>query len=394
MNHRHLTSPVLVYNQAAFGAMLAHLGEQKLLALDTESDSLYSYHTKVCLIQITTLGDGADEMDVDPKHVVDYLVDPLRFNALEPLGELLADPAMEVIIHAAENDIALLQREFGFSFARLFDTQLAARILGWVRAGLAAILEEQFGVVSDKRMQRTDWGKRPLTPEQIAYAQMDTHYLPALRARQIKELHERGRWEEAQEAFAQLAALNYSERSVNERNFWQMKETRQVDHADMNVLQALWQWREREAERQDRPPFKIVRNQALVDLAQRKPTTQQALERLSALSSSEAKRYGAAILAAIRQGKQQPLPPLPEPSLRPEQLLDRLTLDRFDALRKWRAATAQARGVAPDIVLTNDILMEVAKRRPQTLDDIGRIEGIGPWKAKTYGPDLVRIVNR
>lgn len=385
---------MLVYNQAAFGEMLAHLGDQKLLALDTESDSLYSYHTKVCLIQITTLGEGADAADVDPNHVVDYLVDPLRFDALAPLGELMADPGMEVIIHAAENDIALLQREYDFTFANLFDTQLAARILGWQRAGLAAILEEQFGVVSDKRMQRTNWGKRPLTPEQIAYAQMDTHYLPALRARQIKELRERDRWEEAQEAFGQLAALDYSDRPVNDRDFWSMKETRRVDHADMNVLEALWVWREREAERQDRPPFKIVKNQTLVDVAQRKPASQQELERVPALSSSEAKRYGAAMLAAVREGKQQPLPALPEPSVRPEQLLDRVTLGRYDALRKWRAATAEARGVAPDIVLTNDILLEVAKRRPQTLDDLGRIDGIGPWKAKTYGPDLLRIVNR
>lgn len=385
---------MLVYNQAAFSEMLAQLGSRKLLALDTESDSLYSYHTKVCLIQISSLGEGVDEADTDPNHVVDYLVDPLRFDAFGPLGELMADPSMEVIIHAAENDIALLQREYGFSFANLFDTQLAARILGWQRAGLAAILEEQFGVVSDKRMQRTNWGKRPLTPEQIAYAQMDTHYLPALRSRQIQELRARDRWEEAQEGFAQLAALDYSDRPVNDRDFWSMKETRHVDHADMNVLKALWEWREQEAERQDRPPFKIVRNQILVDLAQRKPTSQQGLARVSALSSSEVKRYGNALLAAVREGKEQPLPPLPEPTVRPEQLLDRVTLGRFDALRKWRAATAQARGVAPDIVLTNDILLEVAKRLPQHVDDLVQIEGIGPWKAKTYGPDLLRIANR
>ena len=128
--------------------------------------------------------------------MVDYLVDPLRLNDLSALGNLFATPDVEVVMHAAENDMLLLQRNFGFTFHRVFDTQLAARILGWKQVGLAAILEAQFGIVSDKRMQRTNWGKRPLTPEQITYAQMDTRYL-LLRELLIDELKQRKRWEEA-----------------------------------------------------------------------------------------------------------------------------------------------------------------------------------------------------
>ena len=165
----------------------------------------------MCLIQITVAAEDAAALRKrdDVGAVVDYLVDPLRVTRLDALGKLFADPDHEVIIHAAENDILLFQREFDFSFANVFDTQLAARILGWERAGLAAILEEQFGVVSDKRMQRTNWGKRPLTPEQIVYAQMDTHYLFALRERLVQELRARDRWEEAQEAFAELVQARF-----------------------------------------------------------------------------------------------------------------------------------------------------------------------------------------
>jgi ribonuclease D len=148
------------------------------VALDTESDSLYRYYPKICLIQLSV---GARDDNSDPTGVVDYLVDPLRLDDLAALGEVLAAPGVEVIMHAAENDMLLLYRNFGFTFPKIFDTQLAARILGWKQVGLAAILEAQFGLVSDKRMQRTNWGKRPLTAEQIAYAQMDTHYLPILR---------------------------------------------------------------------------------------------------------------------------------------------------------------------------------------------------------------------
>ena len=132
-------------------------------------------------------------------------------------------------------------RSYGFTFARIFDTQLAARILGWKQVGLAAILEKNFGLVSDKRMQRTDWGKRPLTPQQIAYAVMDTHYLLPLRDQLVDELKASDRWEEAQDAFAMLAAADQSLRQTDERTFWGMRATRDVEREQHGVLEALWQ---------------------------------------------------------------------------------------------------------------------------------------------------------
>lgn len=390
MNLRPNSGPVLVYTDAAFADMLARLWERKLVALDTESDSLFSYYPKVCLIQISTYADA----QADPTMVTDYLLDPLRFNQVGDLDVLLAGPDCQVVMHAAENDILQLQREYGFTFNAIFDTQLAARILGWERAGLAAILEEKFGVVSDKRMQRTNWGKRPLTPEQIAYAQMDTHYLPALAALQTAELHARDRWEEAQEAFAQLAALDYHARPNHERSFWSMKETRSVPLERTGVLESLWLWREKEAQSQDRPPFKIMNNQVLVELAQTQPRTPAELQNVHGLGAVEARRYGPALLTAITEGRQRPLPELPEPTLRPEQLLDRQMLACYDALRGWRAKVAENRGVAPDIVFTNDVLLEIVKRLPRTPDDLLQIDAIGPWKARTYGPEVVRLLPR
>lgn len=387
MTINRFSNPNLVYTQASFVQMMEHLWTRKLVALDTESDSLFSYYPKICLIQISAYFDQENETEA----VTDYLVDPLRFTDLAPLGKLLADPAREVIMHAAENDIYLLQREFGFSFTHLFDTQLAARILGWPRAGLAAILEDQFGVVSNKKMQRTNWGKRPLTPEQIAYAQMDTHYLLSLRERQIKELHERDRWEEAQEAFLQLVQTDYRARVAAERTVWQMKEARTVPHAQSGVLESLWLWREQEAQKQDRPPFKIVNNPALINLALKQPTSMEQLTHIHELSPRDIQRYGGALLHAIREGKSRPLPSLPEPAQRLEQWLDKPTLDRYDSLRQWRSKAAVARGVAPEIVLTNDVLLEIAKRQPRTLEELQTIPSIGPWKAKTYGPDLLRL---
>lgn len=383
------SEPILVYTQRMLAQMLAHLSQQPIWALDTESNSLYSYYPKVCLIQISVPAvQGGD----DPLNVVDYLVDAVRITDLTGLGKVLANPAVETVMHAAENDMLLLHRSFGIHFGRVFDTQLAARILGWSQVGLAAILEERFGVVSDKRMQRTNWGKRPLTPQQIAYAQMDTHYLLALRTQLIAELQECERWEEAQDAFALLARNNYADRVVEERTFWQMKCARHLPPGNLATLEALWQWREDEARRQNRPPFKIMTDAELADLATDLPATRAALDSIASLGDRHRDRYGAEVLSVIDAARQRPQPE-PPVVLRPEQTLEKAALNRFDALRKWRSERASERGVAPDIVLNNATLLTIAQHRPASPQDLGQIADIGAWKLATYGPEILAILH-
>ena len=383
-----LHAPVLVNQPTIFDAMIDHLQGQSIISLDTESNSLYRYYPQVCLIQLSTF---ADKGNPDPFHVVDYLIDPLALANVAPLGELIGDPAVEIILHAAENDILILQRDFHFQFHTIFDTQLAARIMGWSRIGLAALLHEYFGVKSDKRMQRTDWGRRPLTEQQIHYAQMDTHYLLTLRAQMITALKEANRWEEAQEAFSMLRLLDYHEREQTPRTFWQMRNVRLVPKEALAVLEALWNWREEEAQRRDRPPFKIATDQALIALATAQPKEQQTLDTLPGLGPQQAKRYGAAILAAISDGQTNETPE--PPGNAHQESIDKSIQHRYDALRQWRTIVAKKRGVAPDIVFSNNILMTIAQRMPQTEAEILEIPEIGPWKAKTYGTALLAALH-
>lgn len=388
-------NPTLVYNRNTFLQMMTHLKRQSLLAVDTESDSLYRYYPRVCLIQITTYeapndtGHGVIGADAP---VLDYLVDPLRHDDLAGLGLVLADPTVEKVMHAAENDMLMLQRGFGFTVRNVFDTQLAARILGWKRLGLAAILEEQFGVVSDKRMQRTDWGKRPLTPQQIAYAQMDTHYLLSLRQRLADELKARNRWEEAQEAFAQLSAIRFDEREETERTFWQMRAARDLPADDLGVLASLWAWREQEAQRRNRPPFKILNDDVLVALTKNRPGDLQTLRTVRGLSAQQANSYGPALLRAITEGASKPAPTPTQPVSRPEQRLDPASVRRYDRLRNWRSKVAAERGVNTDVILTNETLVEIARREPKTEAALLAIPAIGPWKARTYGPAILEAI--
>ena len=129
-------NPTLIYTYAGLMGLIEELSHHSLIALDTESDSLYSYYPKVCLIQLTVF---ADPQNPDPDRVAHYLIDPLRLDSISKMGALFSSPAIQVVLHAAENDILTLQRDFQFQFTNLFDTQLAARILGWKGIGLAAI---------------------------------------------------------------------------------------------------------------------------------------------------------------------------------------------------------------------------------------------------------------
>lgn len=379
----------LVYSPKVLRRLVAYLRTQPRFALDTESNSLYSYYGKVCLIQVSchAINDhtGAPE-------ITDYLIDPLRLDTLDPLGELCADPTFEVVMHAADNDMLTLYRNHGFTFGRIFDTQLAARILGWKQVGLAALLEKHFGIVSNKRMQRTDWGKRPLTPEQIAYAQMDTHYLLQLREILVEELKAAGRWEEAQDAFTVLAALDSSMRVPEERTFWQMRAVRDVPREQHAVIEALWRWRENEARSADRPPFKVVNDAVLVDLAKRQPQTRTDLEEIPGFSSLQIRRYGAALMQAVQEGQAQPLPPLPNGDGRLEHLLDKVGQARYDALRRWRTETARKRTVDADIVLPNSILFTIAQQNPTTLDELTAMPELTTWKVKTYGQQILAVL--
>ncbi|MBE2240342.1 MAG: ribonuclease D [Caldilineaceae bacterium] len=379
----------LVYTSKALHQLTSYLRKLSRFALDTESDSLYSYYGKVCLMQISVYDDACTP---GAQKIVDYLVDPLRLEDLAPLGALFADPEVEVVMHAADNDMLMLYRSYGFTFAHIFDTQLAARILGWRQVGLAAILEKHFSMVSNKRMQRTDWGKRPLTPQQIAYAQMDTHYLLPLRDMLVEELKQQGRWEEAQDAFAALAASDPALRRAEERTFWQMKSIREAPREGYGVLEALWQWREEEARAADRPPFKVVNDSVLIDLTKHQPATKAELDAIQGLSDFQIRRYGDGLLHAIQLGRTRPLPPLPNGEGRPEHQLDKPTQSRYDALRRWRTETARTRGVDADVVFPNSTLLAIAQNNPATVDELAHLAEVTPWKLSAYSAQILDVL--
>lgn len=371
-----LSAPVLVDTPAAFTSMLDTLSSHPALAIDTESNSLYRYYYRVCLIQISIID-------------VDFLLDPLRLKNLEPLGKILANEAVQKVFHAAENDILMLKRDFGFDFANIFDTMLAARILGWPRVGLAALLLQQFGVALDKRAQLTDWGQRPLSPAQLSYARLDSHYLLPLRDLLVDALCTRERWREAQEAFDGLRRVTYVEKTFDPDGFWRMKGARDLMPDELAVLRELYLWRDEQARILDRPAFKVLGDETLIHLSQLQP---QCLHELP-LSSRQVDQYGKRLLDAIARGRYATPPTPPARPHNGNGRPDPHVQARFDRLRAWRAQRAAERMVDADIVLTNDALMTISRAAPTTIEALADVGVMGEWKLQEYGPELLRVLN-
>ncbi len=355
--------------------MVDALAASDTIAVDTESNSLHAYRERVCLLQFSTAS-------------ADYIVDPIALPDLSALAPLFADPAKEKIFHAAENDLLCLSRGFGFTFANIFDTMTAARTLGWPQVGLASILETQFGVVLNKKYQRADWGHRPLAAEMLDYARFDTHYLPALRQRLHDALVESGYWPEAREEFDRLARTRAEpSASADPLAFWRAKGSLDLPSSRAAVLQSLFQWREAQAERIDRPPFKVMSEASLVALARHAPTRVEDLARVGGLSPLQVQRHGRHLLRAIQTGLQAP--PLVRPPVEREPDDVR---ERYEKLHAWRKERARTRGVESDVIVPRGALRDMARRPPRTLDDLAQVADLGPWRRSVYGEELIALL--
>ena len=356
--------------------MLRRLASEPRIAVDTESNSLYAYRERVCLLQVSIPG-------------ADFLVDPLASLELSEMRSIFANPSIEKVLHASEYDVICLRRDFGFQLANLFDTMWAARILGWPRVGLADILRERFGATLDKRWQRYNWGKRPLPADALSYARLDTHYLLRLRDMQMKELEKLDRFEEAQEVFSDLARSEAAPRDEADagNSFWRVKGAYDLEPAGRAVLRELYLYREGEARRLDRPPFKVVGDRTLVALAESRPTRLEHLRQAPGMTEAQIERHGHRVLHAVARGKQARPPQAP-----PRGWLDPAVADRYERLREWRKGVAASRGVDTDVVIGNAALMTLARRNPHDLTALEGIDGLGPWRRRTYGEAILEVL--
>jgi ribonuclease D len=357
--------------------VVAQLKREPLIAVDTESNSLYAYRERVCLIQISTRS-------------ADYIIDPLEKLDVSLLAPLMDNPRIEKVFHAAEYDLMTMKRDFGFTFRNLFDTMIAARICGHKGIGLGALLAEIAGIDVDKSHQRDNWGKRPLPEDSLHYAQMDTHYLPQLRDFFHRRLTELNRWEESKESFADLVNVPASTNGFDPEGYWRIAIPNHLTRRQIAILRELYLLREALARERDVPTFKVFSDKMLTAIAVAAPTTLDDLKAVFGVAESQANRYGAALLSAVERGIEAKVPQRPTQ----EPPADPVIVERYTALREWRKARAAQRGVESDVIISKDALWTVAETAPKTLDEMREIPGIGPWRLQQYGDEILAVIKR
>ena len=368
-----ISSPIWIDDTSNLKQLVDDLSSQPRIAVDTESNSLHAYREQVCLIQFST-----DKRD--------YLVDPLALEDLSLLAPIFADPRIEKIFHAAEYDLICLSRDFGFEFKNLFDTMQAARILGYKYVGLDNILAEKFSVKVDKRHQKANWGARPLKPEQLEYASKDTQYLIPLRDMLEKELREIGRWELAQDDFLLAQSVDVPKEKMNGSSWKRFSSRKNITPRELTILSELTRCRDEIAEKLDRPPFKVIANNTLLDIAKNIPEKDVDLAGIG-LSQKQIRLWGDEILSAAQRGLDAPLVKVERPK-RPKDAVVR----RIEKLKNWRKEKAEEMKVESDIILPKKYLGLLSEHPPGSLAELKSSMSESPNRFDKFGDQIYSLI--
>jgi ribonuclease D len=368
-----------------------HLATLPAFGIDTESDSSYAYQEKVCLLQISDLER-------------DYIIDPLLVKDLSALEAVLADPDVVKVLHGGDYDVVSLDRDFGFRTRGLFDTLLAAQLLGLDRIGLADLIGRYFGIDIDKAFQRHNWALRPLLDDHIEYARGDTHYLLALREILLRELRRKDRVRHHREECRFLERRRWHGRGSDPFAWLDLKGASDLDELGLKCLRALWTYREEEARRMDRPVYKVIPDDVLVELASVRPRTERELDGVVNPKSAMRRRHGRAFLTKIGQGLEEkgPLPRRPEKAEEPRARLPwRIRLrgraaDRvFADLKNWRnEVVSRDPTLSSFSVASNGTLRSIAQMRPRTLEELKLVPEVRRWQVRDFGDEILARLNR
>jgi ribonuclease D len=361
---------VYVRDGAVLATLVQRIDSAKRIAVDTEADSLHNYFEKVCLIQLSI--DGAD-----------YLVDPLA--GVELRGFLEALAAKPLIFHAGDYDLRILRASTGFRpSGEIFDTMIAAQLLGIEQIGLAALLERCFAVTIGKEGQKSDWSLRPLSEKQLRYAVNDTRYLEALAERMASELAAKGRlgWHsESCRAMVQASGRN-NPRDPEET--WRLKGAGRMTRRQLAYLRELWRWRDQHARRANRPPFKIFGNQQIFELLQwAESHPNEPLDKGPKMPRNIHSSLLTTLVEAIARAAAMPAADWPE--LKKHErgaAASAESVERANALRSACTEIAKALEISPAVLAPRAALEAIAQSRSRGVDEIMERGGLLRWQAE------------
>ena len=353
------------------------LGQAKIIGVDLEADSLYHYFEKVCLLQIVTESDS-------------YILDPLALRDLSALRPVFSNPDIRKVFHGADYDIRSLHRDFGFQVNNLFDTQLACQFLGLRETGLEAVLRIRFQVELNKKFQRADWSRRPLPLEMVEYAAMDGRYLIPLARMLERELEEKKRLSWVEEECLLMTRVRFTAPN-HAPLFLKVKGAGHLDPRSLAVLEVLLKFREAQAQKSDLPPFKVIGNESLLEMAIKKPLSREEMETGMALSRKQIDRYGTHLLGAIHLAMAIPDKNLPVYPREPRPDFPSAARKRVKALKKWRDQRAKELEMEPGILMNNVLINTLALNNTRTLQELGEIPGLKRWFKDYFGREILAV---
>ena len=362
-----------VGDTAAMREMLSHLHGSHFVSVDLESDSYHNYAEKIALLQI---GDGENIFILDP-----FSVD------LAQVASLFKDKSKEKVFHDVDYDGRMLLTFLGVKPTPIFDTMVAARILGKEKVGLADLLGEYVGISLDKGLQKADWSRRPLSHNMLEYAALDVAHLIQLRDRLAAEIEGLGRADWAREEFERLVE-NLEPMPDKSADFTRVKGARDLSPRQLAVLQKLLEWREAKAESMDVPPFKVIGTERLLNIAGKHPRSRRELERSGFLSERQEARFGNDILRAVERGMKVADAKLPRFPAHAHQKRDFLAERMLKKLKNARDRRAEELGLDPGFLLPNAVLKAVARQNPadqRELEESGLLKG---WQMQVIGDTL------
>lgn len=372
-----MSGPRLVDRPDAFAALLSEVAGAPLLAIDTEAASFHRYLDRIYLIQLSTRDLTA-------------VIDPLGVGSLDPIGALLADPAVEKVFHDADYDLRLFDKEFGFHASNLFDTRIAAQFANEPGIGLGALLQKYFGITADKRFQRADWSARPLTGPMLEYAAGDTSHLCELRDILRGQLIDLGRMDWVAEELELTEGTRWTGSTAEPyTGFMRLKGAKALDRRSLALLRELYVWREELSSKLDRASFRVAGNEVLFELAQHPVRTADDLGRVRGIGRDTLERRGGDILAAIERGLAIPDAELPKVERSPRRVADPVYEARLEALKRVRNRLAGEYQLAPGVLCPNGTLEAIARVVPEDVEALGEIREVRRWQAREFGQALL-----
>ena len=363
---------------AAVATFAAEIAEAPSIALDTEGASFHRFVDRVYLMQLST-------------RTATAIVDPLASGDLFALRPLVESPDTEIVFHDADYDLRLLRQDYGWATRRIFDTRIAAQLLGYKAFGLAALLEAHFGIALDKKFQRADWSLRPLSEGMLQYASQDTMYLLALRDILHGELEAKDRLSWAAEEFTRLEQTQWSAEDSSQL-FLKVKGARDLKRRELAVLRELVPWRDAVAKELDRATFRVVSNDVLLEISRVQPTTKQALGVIKGMPRGILEQRGDLVLAAVARAMAIDEAELPRFPKAPRWEKDPEFDDRAARLRTVRDDVATSLSMDPGVLCSREKLEAIARRLPTTIEELYETPDLRRWQADLLGPGILRAL--